>query len=242
MTREGDPAVRIAVWSGPRNLSTALMRSWENRPDTEVMDEPLYAAYLSATGHDHPMRAEILRSQSTDYHSAIETCLAPLDDGILISYQKHMTHHLLAETPLDWLERLTNVILLRDPRRVIASYTKKRADVTLDEIGLPQQVRLVAELGRPLVIDASSFLGDPEKHLRTICERAGVGFDRAMLEWPAGSRQSDGVWAPAWYDAVLASTGFAAPSGPVPLPETDPSHSELVEQAMDLYRDLTRFI
>lgn len=232
--------MRIAAWSGPRNLSTAMMRSWENRADTVVMDEPLYAAYLAATGLEHPMRREILAAQPTDYADAIATCLASLPAGAAISYQKHMTHHLLPDTPTDWIEGLTNLILLRDPRRVIASYTQKRAEVTLADIGLPQQVALVEQLGSPLVIDSSDFLTDPEGHLRLVCDYAGVPFDGAMLAWPAGRRETDGVWAPAWYDSVWASTGFVAATGDAPLPDIDPRYATLVDEAMDLYRQLAK--
>lgn len=197
--------VRLAVWSGPRNISTALMRSWENRPDTRVTDEPLYAHYLSRTGLDHPGRDAVIATGETSWPAVVAALTAPVDG---IHYQKHMSHHLLPDLPRDWIAGLTNVLLIRDPAEVVASYVRSRADVSAEDLGLAQQVELLDRLGPP-VVDAADFLRDPEGHLRWLCAHAGVGFTDRMLRWPAGPRDSDGVWAPYWYDAVLASTGFA---------------------------------
>lgn len=229
---------RIAMWSGPRNLSTAMMRSWENRPDTEVLDEPLYAHYLAATGADHPMGDEILAAGPTDADEAIAACLAaPVSTPI--SYQKHMAHHLVADMDRSWLGELRNVLLLRDPRRVLASYSKVRADVTLEDIGVPQQVELAEHC--EFVVDSQDFLTSPAAYQREICRRLDVEYDErieaAMLSWPAGGRASDGVWAPAWYDAVEASTGFGPP--PSAEPPTLPDHLvELGDRAMEIYERL----
>jgi len=202
--------VRLAVWSGPRNISTALMRSWENRPDCVVVDEPLYAAYLTATGVDHPGRNEIVAAGQTDYALAVDALRAPLPDGVRVQYQKQMSHHLPADSR--WVAGLTNVLLTRDPREVVASYVRSRADVEPADIGLLQQADLLDTLlaaGQdPPVIDARDFLRDPEAHLRWWCDWLGLPFTDAMLHWPPGPRDSDGVWAPYWYDAVLSSTGF----------------------------------
>ena len=198
--------VRLAVWSGPRNISTALMRSWENRPDTRVVDEPLYAYYLHETGLDHPARDEVIAAGETSWQAVVEQLTAPTDG---VYYQKHMTHHLLPQLPRDWISRLSNVLLIRDPAEVVASYLHSRTDVTVDDIGVVQQVALWEQLGGDVpVIDAADFLRDPETHLRWLCDHIGVEFTDRMLHWPAGPRDSDGVWAPYWYDAVLASTGF----------------------------------
>ena len=197
--------VRLAVWSGPRNISTALMRSWENRPDTRVTDEPLYAHYLSRTGLDHPGRDAVIATGETSWPAVVAALTAPVDG---IHYQKHMSHHLLPDLPRDWIAGLTNVLLIRDPAEVVASYVRSRADVSAEDLGLAQQVELLDRLGPP-VVDAADFLRDPEGHLRWLCAHADVGFTDRMLRWPAGPRDSDGVWAPYWYDAVLASTGFA---------------------------------
>jgi hypothetical protein len=197
---------RLAVWSGPRNISTALMRSWENRPDTRVVDEPLYAYYLHETGIDHPGRDEVIAAGETDWRAVVDELTA---DGEGVHYQKHMTHHLIPSLPREWIAGLTNVLLVRDPAEVVASYVRSRADVVAEDIGLVQQAELYDQFGGDVpVLDAADFLRDPEVHLRWLCELIGVPFLGAMLRWPAGPRDSDGVWARYWYDAVLASTGF----------------------------------
>jgi hypothetical protein len=202
----GAHVIRLAVWSGPRNISTALMRSWENRPDTHVVDEPLYAYYLHETGLDHPGREKVIAAGETSLREVVEQLTAPVEG---VFYQKHMAHHLLPETPRDWISALTNVLLIRDPAEVVASYLRSRAAVTVEDIGVVQQTALYDQLaGDVPVIDAADFLRDPEGYLRWLCDHIGVAFTERMLHWPAGPRDSDGVWAPYWYDAVLASTGF----------------------------------
>jgi len=206
------PPVRLAMWSGPRNISTAMMRSWENRPDCVVVDEPLYAYYLHETGIDHPVREQVIASMPHDLSAAVDALLAPLPEGVEVFYQKHMTHHLLPETDRTWVGALTNVLLIRDPREVAASYIRSREQIEPADIGVHQQVELYALLSRtgdpPPVIDAADFLRAPERHLRWLCTRLGLEFSPRMLSWPAGPRDSDGVWAPHWYDAVVRSTGF----------------------------------
>jgi hypothetical protein len=205
-------AVRLATWSGPRNISTAMMRSWENRPDCMVVDEPLYAYYLHETGIDHPAREQVIASMSLDLGRVVDALFAPLPEGIEVFYQKHMTHHLLRYTDRAWIVRLRNVLLIRDPREVVASYIRSRSTVEPDDIGLRQQVELYALLHRsgnaPPIIDATDFLRAPEPYLRWVCHWLGIGFTPQMLSWPAGARDSDGAWAPHWYDAVHRSTGF----------------------------------
>lgn len=199
--------VRLAMWSGPRNISTALMRSWENRPDCRVVDEPLYAYYLAETGLDHPARDEVIAAGSTDWRAVVADLTAEVTDGVY--YQKHMTHHLLPTLPREWIAKLTNVLLIRDPAEVVASYTRSRATVEAADIGLMQQVQLYEQFGGQLpVIDAADFLQQPEAYLRWLCDLVGVEFTDRMLTWPPGARESDGVWAPYWYTAVHASTGF----------------------------------
>jgi hypothetical protein len=200
--------VRLAVWSGPRNISTALMRSWENRPDCRVIDEPLYAYYLDRTGLNHPARDQVIAAGEPDWERVVADLTAPCDG---IYYQKHMTHHLIPELPRGWIDGLTNVLLIRDPAEVVASYVRSRADVVAADIGLVQQSELYDQLGAAVpVVDSADFLRDPESYLRWLCDLIEVRFTGAMLRWPAGPRDSDGVWAPYWYDAVLASTGFEA--------------------------------
>jgi hypothetical protein len=204
--------VRLAMWSGPRNISTAMMRSWENRPDCVVVDEPLYAYYLHETGIDHPVREQVIASMPRDLSAAVDALLAPLPEGVAVFYQKHMTHHLLPETDRTWVGALTNVLLIRDPREVAASYIRSREQIEPADIGVHQQVELYALLSRtgdpPPVIDAADFLRAPERYLRWLCTWLGLDFTPRMLSWPAGPRDSDGVWAPHWYDAVVRSTGF----------------------------------
>ena len=205
--------LRIAMWSGPRNISTAMMRAWENRGDCAVSDEPLYAAYLAETGLDHPGRDAVIAAGDTDWRRVVDALLGPAPQGAPLWYQKHMSHHLLPDMAVDWVLGLRNVFLIRDPAEVVASYLKSRATVTPDDIGLPQQGRLFdllrERLGEtPPVIDAGDFLRAPEAHLRALCARLGIPFTPRMLAWPAGPRDSDGVWAPYWYDAVWKSTGF----------------------------------
>jgi hypothetical protein len=198
------------MWSGPRNISTALLRSWENRPDARVVDEPLYAYYLDQTGLNHPARDEVIAAGETDWRLVVAELTAPIAAGVY--YQKHMTHHLIPQLPWDWIGELTNVLLIRDPAEVVASYVRSRADVVAEDIGLVQQTELYDLLGADVaevpVIDSADFLRDPEGYLRWLCDYTGLPFHDAMLRWPAGRRDSDGVWAPYWYEAVIASTGF----------------------------------
>jgi hypothetical protein len=202
------------MWSGPRNISTALMRAWENRGDCAVSDEPLYAHYLHATGLAHPAREAVIAAGDTDWRRVVSALAhGPVPGGHALWYQKHMAHHMLPAMALDWVHALHNVFLIRDPAAVVASYRESRAECTPADIGLLQQLRLfdaVAEqLGRaPRVIDGERFLRAPEAHLRLLCADAGVPFTPRMLHWAAGPRASDGVWAPYWYAAVWRSTGF----------------------------------
>ncbi|HEY2273491.1 MAG TPA: hypothetical protein VGH30_11990 [Jatrophihabitantaceae bacterium] len=199
--------VRLAMWSGPRNISTALMRAWENRPDTRVVDEPLYGFYLDRTQLDHPGRDEIVEAMGSDWRPVVADLAAPVEG---VYYQKHMAHHLLPELPRDWIGSLHNVLLIRDPAEVVASYTRGRASVVATDIGVVQQAELYDQLdGNVPVIDSADFLQNPEAYLRFMCDYIGVDFTDVMLRWPAGPRDSDGVWAKYWYDAVEASTGFA---------------------------------
>lgn len=206
--------LRIAAWSGPRNISTAMMRAWENRGDCAVSDEPLYAHYLHVTRLDHPARDEVIAAGDTDWQRVVEALVrGPVPDGRAVWYQKHMSHHLLPHIGTAWLHALTNVFLIRDPALVVASYLKSRAGVEPADIGLAVQWRLFEEVAArqgtaPPVIDAERFLRDPRAHLEQLCVRFGIAFTERMLRWPAGPRTSDGVWAPHWYDAVWRSTGF----------------------------------
>jgi hypothetical protein len=235
--------IRIAAWSGPRNISTAMMRAFENRPDTAVVDEPLYAAWLARSGADHPMREETLASQPTDWREVVATLVGPIPDGKVVFYQKHMTHHVTADMDLSWMASLTNVFLIRAPEDVVASYTRRRPDVTLEEIGFPQQGvlfdREADRLGAaPAVIDAADVLADPPGMLRALCAAVGIAFHDAMLAWPAGRRDTDGVWGEVWYEAVWRSTGFAAARPSIAPDELPDAFRPLARAARPIYERL----
>jgi hypothetical protein len=207
------------MWSGPRTVSTALMRAWENRPDTVVVDEPLYAFYLDRTDIDHPGRDEIIASMPTDWRRVLgELATEPLPLGASVFYQKHMTHHLLPEIDRAALAGLSHAFLIRDPRQLLASYARVRSEPTLADLGLEQQVEIFRAFGGP-VLDSGDILRQPRAALEALCDALGVGFDPAMLAWPPGPRATDGVWARHWYDGVRASTGFGPyrePAGELP--------------------------
>jgi hypothetical protein len=214
-----DP-VRIAMWSGPRNISSAMMRSFGARPDTAVTDEPFYAAFLALSGADHPLRAEVLASQPNDWREVVAQLLGPVPGSRPIWYQKHMTHHMLDVIGREWLGRMNNAFLIRDPQAVLASYRHIRAaeSVTLADIGIVQQRELfereAERLGRaPPVIEGADVLADPPGMLALLCAALGIPYSDSMLHWSAGRRDTDGVWAPAWYGSVERSTCFAA-AGP----------------------------
>jgi len=216
--------IRVAMWSGPRNISTAMMRSWGNRANTAVVDEPFYAFYLKATGRKHPGADEVIAHGETDWRKVVTQLIGPIPRGQSMFFQKQMTHHLLPEIDRPWLVDLTNCFLIRDPAEVITSYIKKNDDPTLEDLGFVQQTEIFDWIRQrsgsvPPVIDARDILQDPERILRLLCESIGVAFDQAMLSWPPGLRETDGVWAKHWYSEVARSTGFQpyrAKNEPVP--------------------------
>jgi len=233
--------VRIAMWSGPRNISTAMMRSFENRGDCAVVDEPFYAHYLQHTQLDHPGRDEVIAAGETDWRRVVDSLIGPVPDGKAVFYQKHMTHHMLPHIGHDWFAAVTHVFLIRDPREVLASYLKSRPHATAEDIGLLQEAALFDEIAArightPPVIDADEFLKTPEAHLRALCTLLQIPFTPRMLHWPSGPRASDGIWAPYWYDAVLKSTGFE------PWRERDhrvaDAHREVIDRCMPQFEAL----
>lgn len=223
------------MWSGPRNISTAMMRGFGARSDCVVVDEPLYAHYLQATGLDHPAREEILSSQPQSWQDAVAQFLQPLGEGVQVQYQKQMTHHLLPQIGEDWMVGLRHAFLIRDPARVISSYARVRAEPDLAELGFEQQARIFRRFDGP-VVDADDLLRDPPRVLERLCTALGIDYQPAMLSWPAGPRDTDGVWAPHWYASVEASTGFAPPR---PAQGSVPHRLEpLLEQAQPYYDEL----
>ncbi|NKB76896.1 MAG: HAD family hydrolase [Gammaproteobacteria bacterium] len=206
-------ATRIAMWSGPRNISTAMMRSWENRKDTVVWDEPFYGHYLHKTGIPHPGAEEVIADQGTDWKTIASQCSGDPNNGAPIFYQKHMTMHLLPEMDRSWLTNVTNCFLIRSPEEVVSSYSKVRGDLTLDDLGFIQQAALfdlVIKMSStiPIVIDAADFLTAPEEMQQLVCEKLAIPFRTEMIAWPQGQRDSDGVWAKYWYNNVWESTSF----------------------------------
>jgi len=232
--------MRIAMWSGPRNLSTAMMYAFGARADFAVVDEPFYAAYLALTGLDHPMREAILAAQPTDPETAIRTLLGPVPGGRAHFYQKHMTQHMVPGIPRGWMAEVVNVFLIRHPARVAASFSAKYENPTPADLGFGRQLELYEHLcargQSPVVIDSADIRRDPETMLKRLCCALNLPWDAAMLRWPRGGHPADGVWAPHWYGAVHASTGFAAPEGA--LPALTPAQAALAEGAMPAYERL----
>lgn len=236
---------RIAMWSGPRNLSTAMMYSFAARGDCAVWDEPFYAAYLKATGIPHPMADEVIAAGEPDPAKVAQACLGPIPQEQSLFYQKHMTLHMIPSFDRGFMRGLTNVFLIRHPARVIASYARKREAPTLADIGFVQQAELFDEvadwLGRaPLVIDSGDIRQDPSGALKALCAGLGIPFTQRMLHWPLGPKPYDGAWAPHWYNAVHQSQGFEDPEGP--LPELTGEFAALAAQAMPHYLKLRAFL
>ena len=231
------------MWSGPRNISTALMRAWGNRPDTHVCDEPLYAHYLASTDLEHPGRAEVLASQERDWRKVVAELTGPVPGGKTIFYQKHMAHHLLPSIDRGWLDELTHAFLIRDPREMLLSLARVIAEPTLRDTGLPQQLEILQRVrtrtGRtPPIVDARDVLEDPARMLRLLCHGLGVEFLSSMLCWPPGPRSTDGVWAKHWYHNVERSTGFEPYR---PREQELPGRlSALHRECLGYYRELAR--
>jgi hypothetical protein len=235
----GNEPLRLAMWSGPRNISTAMMRSWGNREDTFVCDEPLYAYYLSRNPVDHPGVEEVLEHHEQDWRKVVRWLSGPVPQGKRIFYQKHMTHHLLPEIERGWLNDLVHCFLIRDPREMLTSLVRHMPEPTLADTGLPQQLEIFewarTRSGRvPPVIDAVDVLNEPQETLPLLCEAVGVEFSPRMLEWPPGSRATDGIWAKHWYKSVDSSTGFR-PYKPKPDP-IPPGMERLYEECLEHYR------
>ena len=233
--------IRIAMWSGPRNLSTAMMRSFESRSDTFVSDEPFYGCFLKESGADHPMRGEVIASMDCDWRSVMRSLAGDAPDGSPIWYQKHMWHHMTGPVGYGDFQGFRHAFLIREPERMIASYLRKREAAGFEDFGLEKQAdffeREAERLGQgPPVVDANDVLADPERLLSKLCDALGIGWDPAMLSWAPGRRETDGVWAAHWYGTVEKSTGFGEPdSAAVELP---PEAQRLAERCRPYYEAL----
>ena len=237
--------MKIAMWSGPRNLSTAMMYAFAARGDAAVWDEPFYAAYLSATGIPHPMAAEVIAAGQPDPARVAATCTGPIPDAKPIWYQKHMTLHMIPAFDRGFMADLTNVFLIRHPARVVASYARKRENPTLADIGFVQQAELFDQVAdrlgaAPPVIDSVDIRANPKAALTALCAALDIPFTERMLSWPAGAKPYDGAWAPHWYNAVHASTGFDEPEGD--LPDLTGEPARLVALALPHYERLRRHV
>jgi hypothetical protein len=229
--------MKIAMWSGPRNLSTAMMYAFAARGDCAVWDEPFYAAWLAETGSAHPMAAEIVAAHDSDPSRVAARCVAPPPEGKAHLYMKHMPHHMLPSFPLDWAEGCVHAHLIRHPARVLASYSAKREEVSFEEIGYAQQAEFFDRFPGP-VIDSADIRRDPGGMLARLCAEIGLDYTDRMLSWPAGPKPYDGAWAAHWYGAVHRSTGFAEAEGP--LPPVAPEHAAIHALALPIYEELSR--
>lgn len=231
------------MWSGPRNLSTAMMRSFGTRGDTAVMDEPFFAPFLSVSGKDHPGRAETLARHECNADAVAKICVTPPSCGARYSFQKHMPHHMLDGFPLDWARGGKHFFLIREPARVIASYAKGRAAFDLDDLGYAPQIRVHTRLTEmlgspPPIVDCMDILRAPEAVLTALCGALDMPWDASMLSWAAGPRDTDGAWAPYWYGSVERSTGFAP--APQTCPAIDPQYADMAAAAQRDYEAMYR--
>jgi hypothetical protein len=225
------------MWSGPRNLSTAMMYAFSSRGDCAVVDEPFYAAYLDRTALDHPLRREILASQPSDPDEVIGRLLGSIPGENPHYYQKHMCQHMLPGIDRSWLTQVRNVFLIRHPARVVASFSAKYEKPQPDDLGFRQQAELFEQVqssgGAPIVLDSADIRDDPRRMLRLLCETLGLDWRESMLHWPKGGHPDDGVWASHWYGAVHRSTGFAGAEGEIPA--LDKEYAALSETLMPYY-------
>ena len=202
----------VACWSGPRNISTALMRSWSSRSDTFVTDEPFYAYYLSETKLKHPMHMEIINKYSINYTEIVNYLNSKTPDGKKIWYQKHMAHHILNLNEIEWITNFENCILLRHPKEVISSFSNKNKLNSFEELGYRQQYEIIRLLKKKnksfIIIDSSELLQNPAKVLEAWCKKINIKYEKSMLKWEKGNHINDGIWWKSWYDNVIKTTGF----------------------------------
>jgi len=235
--------VRIAMWSGPRNISTTMMRSFGARADCAVSDEPFYGAFLKHTGADHPMAPQVIAAMDCDWASVTAALNGPVPGGRAVWYQKHMPHHMASSSSIAQFPDHAHAFLIREPERVVASYGVKRGAATPEDLGYQRQWAycqwVLARGQTPVVVDTSSFLADPEGKLPVLCARLGIAWDPAMLRWAPGIHADDGIWASHWYDAVAASTSFGPPPGP--LPSLSGEAAQVAAQCRPFYEEMRAY-
>ena len=235
--------MRIACWSGPRNISTALMRSWSSRTDFFVSDEPFYAYYLRERQLKHPMYKEIIEHYADKYDDVVTGLTSGIPNGKEHWYQKHMAHHIIDLNNIEWIKNFENCILIRHPKDVINSYVKKNTLNHIDELGYPQQykiMRYLDSIGKKfIVIDSNILLNNPEKILSQWCSSINLEFDISMLKWQKGNHPQDGIWWKHWYDNVITTTHFQKFSANQS--ELDKKYQSIYDEALDYYNKLYYF-
>ena len=236
--------IKIGMWSGPRNISTALMRSFENRLDTTVIDEPFYAYFLKKTGIKHPVYKKVIDSYSTSWDHIANNLIGPIPDGKNIWYQKLMTHHWLKGEPLDWVKSIHNCFLIRHPKKVIISYLKIHNQINPELIGLPQQLHIFNQVVKktnkiPIVISSEDILKNPKLMLSQLCDLLEIPFSNQMLEWPEGTRDTDGIWSKYWYQNVVKTTSFSQPKNNKE--ELPNQFTEVLEECMYYYQKMEKY-
>jgi len=232
--------INLFVWSGPRNISTALMRSFENRKDTKVYDEPFYAYYLKRTNLNHPLKDEIINHYHTNEDEVIKL-ITKDDNNYKIFYQKHMTHHILDETRLDWIDRGINCFLIRDPAKVIVSYLKKNTLQSIQDVGFKKLYEIFKILNSkdPIIINSDYLLAHPEKYLKILCQKLNLDFDQNMLNWPKGYRDTDGIWSKIWYQDVISSTTFNTKNTKEYI--VPKAYENIYKECLDIYEEINKY-
>ena len=232
--------IRIAMWSGPRNISTTMMRSFSSRSDTHVTDEPFYAYYLKRSGATHPGYEEILQSNATDYDHIINSLINHIPDNKSVWYQKHMAHHLDPNDNLKWTDIFMNCLLIRDPNHVIASYVNKNYLMNMDELGYPQLLKLFQHHDNQIpVVDAKDILLNPEGMLRQLCSLFDIVFEETMLSWDKGPHPQDGIWGKYWYDKLWESTTFSLYEEKESI--IDDTYKDILDKCIQIYDELYQY-
>ena len=238
-----DP-IRIAMWSGPRNISTAMMRSFGGRSDCAVSDEPFYGAFLKQTGQRQPMADEVIASMDCDWQSVAEEMRGPVPGSQPLWYQKQMPHHMVADVSIGDFPDHRHAFLIRDPVRVVASYAAKRVEVNAEDLGYARQLDYVDQAAQmtgkpPIVLDSADIVRDPEAHLKALCSALDIPWDDGMLSWQAGPRDSDGIWATHWYGRVLETTGFGGAESAAP--QLDAAAQRIADECQPWYERLSAY-